>query len=354
MPYTVDPQFKKVELLLPLDGADGSTTFTDVSQNGLTLTATGSPTISTTQSVFGGSSLRLPGSAYLRATSSRFVTASGGQVSFETRFRLDALSGTQTIFDGRPSTATNAMGPNCFVYPSGAIGFKGQGTFAEYASGASLVAAGTWYHGLWSFEWDGGTNYAHRFYLDGNYIGQNSFSGGPGAYTTTTVTIGADVTNANSFTGYLDDLRYTVSYARSRAQTFPQYRFDQPNPTSFGTPGGLIKGASARQAFAPPWPVELKDLTGGIAKVRNTQHGGFGQIVGTVKVDDSPDYPVIRRVRLFRDRDGVCVAEAWSSVFGNYAFVGFDPLERYSVVAYDHTGTYKAVISDNQLPTAYP
>ena len=52
-------------LLLHFDGADGSTTFTDSSPAGRTITAIGSPTITTSASQFGGSSLNLPGNSRL-------------------------------------------------------------------------------------------------------------------------------------------------------------------------------------------------------------------------------------------------------------------------------------------------
>ena len=50
--------------LLHFDGADGSTTFTDSSQYANTFTFGGSPTISTLQSKFGGSSLKTNGSVF--------------------------------------------------------------------------------------------------------------------------------------------------------------------------------------------------------------------------------------------------------------------------------------------------
>jgi hypothetical protein len=57
-----DPNFANVSLLLHMDGGDGSTTFTDSSSNSLTVTANGNAQISTAQSKFGGSSLRLSAS----------------------------------------------------------------------------------------------------------------------------------------------------------------------------------------------------------------------------------------------------------------------------------------------------
>ena len=80
-------------------------------------------------------------------------------------------------------------------------------------------------------------------------------------------------------------------------------------------------------------------------------YGGLGRIDGTVKVDSSPDYPVHRRVRCFRDRDAVCVGETWSDpTTGAYSFECVDPAERYTVLAYDYTGAYRAVVADNLTP----
>lgn len=54
-----DPYFANVSLLLPLNGADGSTTFTDFSSNALTVTQSGGAAISTAASLFGTGVLRL-------------------------------------------------------------------------------------------------------------------------------------------------------------------------------------------------------------------------------------------------------------------------------------------------------
>jgi hypothetical protein len=53
-------------LLLHFDGSDGSTTFTDSSPAARTITAVGSPTITTSTSRFGGACLNLPGSSRLQ------------------------------------------------------------------------------------------------------------------------------------------------------------------------------------------------------------------------------------------------------------------------------------------------
>lgn len=60
-----DPFYSAVSMLLPMDGTNGSTTFTDSGPNALTVTAVGSPTTSTTQLKFGTSAAAVGGTNYL-------------------------------------------------------------------------------------------------------------------------------------------------------------------------------------------------------------------------------------------------------------------------------------------------
>lgn len=73
-----------------------------------------------------------------------------------------------------------------------------------------------------------------------------------------------------------------------------------------------------------------------------------GRIVGTVKRKDTPEnVPLSRRVRLYRDRDGMLIAEKWSDAAGNYQFDYIEEGEAYTVIAHDYTKTYRAVVADN-------
>lgn len=73
-----------------------------------------------------------------------------------------------------------------------------------------------------------------------------------------------------------------------------------------------------------------------------------GRIVGTVKRKDTPDnVPLSRRVRLYRDRDGMLIAETWSDAAGNYQFDYIEENESYTAIAHDHTYFYRAVAADN-------
>jgi hypothetical protein len=82
----------------------------------------------------------------------------------------------------------------------------------------------------------------------------------------------------------------------------------------------------------------------------NPIDSGPYKIVGNVFVDDTPDIPVRRKVRLFNLIDGNLAREVWSdAVTGAYLFTGI-ALRDYFVVSHDHTGTYNAVIKDRVTP----
>lgn len=119
------------------------------------------------------------------------------------------------------------------------------------------------------------------------------------------------------------------------AQTHTAANVVDPLPFAVVSPGATLAKQALTEVALEPWRF----------------YGGFGRIDGTVKVDSSPDYPVHRKVRCYRDRDAVCVGETWSdAVTGNYSFTHVDPAERYTVLAYDYTGAYRPVVADNLTP----
>ena len=117
--------------------------------------------------------------------------------------------------------------------------------------------------------------------------------------------------------------------------------------TAFVLPGLLDRGTQAplpEVVFTASWRQQFRLGTG---------RGGQGIITGTVKIKGTPDYAVSRRVRLYRDRDGMLVGETWSDpTTGTYTFDGLDRLQRYTVLALDHTGNFRAVPADNLTPGA--
>jgi hypothetical protein len=84
----------------------------------------------------------------------------------------------------------------------------------------------------------------------------------------------------------------------------------------------------------------------------NTRNGGLYGLSGTTVEVGPPETPVRRKVRLYNVRSGCyCAFEVWSEAAdGAYAFEGIDE-GPWTLVAYDHTGTYNAAVADNQTAT---
>ncbi len=88
------------------------------------------------------------------------------------------------------------------------------------------------------------------------------------------------------------------------------------------------------------------DLTTGVLGV------GLGRITGTVKEWADPNAPVHRRIQLFRVFDGVVIREVWSDpTTGAYTLNYIDELQVWTVISYDHTGAFSAVVASG-LTTA--
>lgn len=89
--------------------------------------------------------------------------------------------------------------------------------------------------------------------------------------------------------------------------------------------------------------------------VRDTVLGGDGRVSGNTKIKGVPDYAVRRRVRLFRERDGLLVREQWSNpTTGAYSFDYIDRAQTYTVVSYDYEHNFRAVVADNLTADPMP
>lgn len=113
------------------------------------------------------------------------------------------------------------------------------------------------------------------------------------------------------------------------------------NPV-FGSPASVSlqwTGPSAFRAWAEPSSKDVYD-------------GGKGRIIGTVKEKGSPsNIPLKRRVVLLSMPGSRAIRETWSDpVGGGYEFSEIAMDRRYTVISYDHTGTYRGVVADNLQP----
>ena len=103
-------------------------------------------------------------------------------------------------------------------------------------------------------------------------------------------------------------------------------------------------GALQKMAFAP-----------GIL-IRDIYCGGAGFVAGTVKerpngAPEGSEVPVWRRVRLYDERRGACIAETWSdATTGVYRFEYVDMERIYTVLSYDHNGQFVAVAASGLVP----
>jgi hypothetical protein len=122
-----------------------------------------------------------------------------------------------------------------------------------------------------------------------------------------------------------------------------------------------VSTAALRQSVTPDLPANFTSqpahsALGVLLQTNNTAPAaGRGSIVGTVKEKGAPNMPVKRRVILVDERSMSAFAETWSdTVTGAYRFDNLDTALKFTVLSYDHTGNYRAVIADGQVPVWSP
>ncbi|MDC2859048.1 hypothetical protein [Delftia sp. DT-2] len=124
-------------------------------------------------------------------------------------------------------------------------------------------------------------------------------------------------------------------------------------PTSILLPAAAV-GVGGREIYRGAYMVQRP----GAGQLDYVLGGnGLGRVRGrTVEQEDknSPKVPVSRRVRLYRDRDGLLIREAWSNAQGEYDFPHIDSTTAYTVLSYDHEGDFRAVVADRVIPEAMP
>lgn len=124
-------------------------------------------------------------------------------------------------------------------------------------------------------------------------------------------------------------------------------------------PGGFLSVAirdayesTAQLLDAPPTAkvkAEARAISGGHADV---YFGGTGTITGNVKEKHVPfNLPLSRRVLLIDDGTRLPLREVWSDpASGVYTFKDLDKSKTYTTVAFDHTGTYRALTFSGIVP----
>lgn len=175
-------------LLLNFNGANNSTTFTDSSGNNRTITRTGSPIISTTDSKFSGSSAYFNGSSYITAT-----IPGGLPASWTIEFWYKKTADSGWIFSCRPNGSCDGVDIRYDLQMT---------TCGSTIIGGAALELNKWYHVAF-MRLNGSTVYRM---IDGGLNGQGSTSNT--MTTNSTFYIGGSPNgNVGYLTGYMDDFR---------------------------------------------------------------------------------------------------------------------------------------------------
>jgi SPP1 family predicted phage head-tail adaptor len=206
-----DPNFSSVQLLLHGNGTNGSTTFTDNSNNNFSLTRGGNTVISTAQSKFGGASILFDGAGdYLQIPNNSNLTLGTGDFTME--FWIYPLS--------QPGLFNTIIGGDATSQPI--VNLRGSGTSssismnvfgsADIFNESFTFTQNNWYHVAISRS---GTSL--KVYVNGNQIG-------PTITNSTNISapitcVGGLISYAQNFNGYIDDVRITKGVARYTGST---------------------------------------------------------------------------------------------------------------------------------------
>ena len=220
-----DPHWSKVVLAMHMDGANGSTVFTD--KKGNTVTRTGDAKISTAQSKFGGASAFFDGSGdYLTIPNSADFNFGTGDFCIEAFIRLQDVSSYKGIFGGSNSG-------EFAIYSAGNQLEIGRWGVAGIAwSGTAVLTAAQWHRVAVSRS-----KGVVRLFIDGVTVAEVAY--------TTAVTyagllcIGSDASRSYGMAGYIDDVRITKGVARYTADFTPPERAFREAMTA-GTSNALI------------------------------------------------------------------------------------------------------------------
>jgi hypothetical protein len=214
-PMPTDPDYASVSLLLHLDGAHASTTFTDGSPAARAVSVGGgSPAISTAESRFGGASLSVSGSSWISTPASADLDFGSGPFTIECWLRR---SGSGEFYSQRTGGVFTPLeievdsSGNILIMVANAAMNNWQ--YINQAFNNVTVPANTWTHVALV-----GTGSLFRCFIEG-VEASNSLS-----YTPLGVAAGPTVIGRggdSSYSGFIDELRVTKGIARYTANFTP-------------------------------------------------------------------------------------------------------------------------------------
>ena len=209
IPALGDPYYANVSLLLHCDGANGSTTITDTSQNPKTFTSSGgSASLSTARAKFGSASLLQEVSSSLNSSSSSDFAFGTGDFTVEFFMNASALpTGEARLvsFGGAANTSLNLV----YGYSGYTFTIVNE-SVAHVLLSTQSVSVNQWHHVAY-------TRASNTLYLffNGNLLGTANVS------SISTPSSQFSLSPGNG-TIYFDDVRVTKGFARYTAAFAPQ------------------------------------------------------------------------------------------------------------------------------------
>ena len=204
--------------MLHMDGADGSTTFTDSSLSPKTITRYGNAQIDTAQSVFGGASGLFDGNGdYLTIPDSDdwYLGTGDFTVDFWVMWNALPVSGSLQFFATQATDNSNRLVFDMYYVSAGVFAIElntiVSGT-SKIISGQTSLTTGVWYH--FAYVRNGNTC---KIYKDGTQIASNtSYTVSVGNYTGDLV-IGRRHADSGGYfylNGRIDEFRWSKGIAR--------------------------------------------------------------------------------------------------------------------------------------------
>lgn len=352
-----DSYYANVSLLLHGDGANNSTVFTDASAAPKAVTRVGAAKISTAQSKFGGAAMSFDGTSdYLTVATHDDFEFGAGDFTEECFIYLTSLA-TAMVINKRANSSIYS-GVNIYVSAgsAGAVASYDGSTWSVNLLSAAILSVNTWYHLALVRAGN-----AYTLYVNGSSAAGASAAGSVHA-NTSALTIGGTLNGAFCFPGYIDEVRITKGVARYTA-TFT------PPTTAFGSTGYSVLPVDnqllprTRGVALAPDRLAGDLLPNGAASGNpraepffDAYYGGLATVRGSVKEKNLPvNTPLHRRVLLLDQRSQQVIRETWSDAStGAYIFRGVRQDLQYTVLAYDYTQTYRAVVADNITPEMLP
>lgn len=331
---------------LHLSGANGATSFPDA--KGHSFYRTGAVAVSTAQSRFSGE-----GSTYFPGGTNDLLKCDAhADFGAYAPSMAIAFSMFPTAYPVGQSIRVMMIGANasygsCFIALNTDVsiyfGIAAGGTAAVGSAGGAF-ALNTWSDVLFTMF-----NRTGVIYVNGAVVAYSNNLDPPAGTFPKRVQIGGDNSGYSSadgrFQGYLSEVQIGLSDGMVPGIWPPTAPFAEFHGVPLAKP-------SPRNGPVLQMPFQVsRARRQSVATVaQDVVNTGRGRVYGTTKNTGSPDYPVARRVRLARKRDGILIRETWSDAAGNYVFEHVRHDIQYVVTSHDHTGLYNAVVADSVIP----